>query len=78
MKTALQQLIENTNDLSNLNDIKKELLKSLAIERQQLEDAFNEGMKYGKSKFQTFDYPTSRYVGFTYDTVNETIKKLEN
>jgi len=42
------------------------LENSLHNERQQIEDAFNEGVKYGNSDLQTFDYPASFYYGFTF------------
>jgi hypothetical protein len=47
------------------------LENSLKEEREQIADAFNEGWKYGRSPFQTFDYPTERYIGFTYENYEE-------
>jgi len=68
METAIEQIIKNLKDSKNMtNENLVKILESfLSIERQQIMDAFNEGVKYGNSQFQTFDYPASRYYGFTY------------
>lgn len=39
---------------------------ALSDEKEQILGSFNEGMKYGSSPIQTFDYPTSSYYMFTY------------
>lgn len=73
MKTVLQSLIDDLTEINqrgiSLTDsgIITMLENTLDKERQQIIDAFEEGMKYGNSDFQTFDYPASRYYGFTYE-----------
>jgi len=74
-KTVIQKLI---SDLKKLKSNKIELTNkgmivilknSLLDEREQIIKAFDEGVKYGNSDLQTFDYPASRYYGFTYEKI---------
>jgi len=71
-KTAIKSLIEEITN-SKLKPTPKKLIELLEaaciVERQQIIDAFEEGVKYGNSQFQTFDYPASRYYGFTYQNL---------
>lgn len=74
MKTAIQELIDviKETERQNLIMTPKSLLDILEtrmslIEKKQIIDAFNEGVKYGNSPLQTFDYPASRYYVFTYN-----------
>ena len=68
-KTAMQILLDIpiVFDPEMLTDKLKDIITALLeTEKKQIIDAFNEGMKYGNSKSQTFDYPDSRYYNFTY------------
>jgi len=71
-KTVLNALISDLKEINrrgiSLTDdgIITMLENSLLKERQQIEDAFKEGVKYGNSDLQTFDYPASLYYVFTY------------
>ena len=74
MKTAIQELIQLVEEMDRKNlkltpQIMLNILegKILVTEKEQILDAFNEGMKYGNSPLQTFDYPASRYYEFTYN-----------
>lgn len=73
MKTIIQELIETiekakSQEIELTTDGFLTILKNrLSKEKEQILDAFNEGMKYGNSLYQTFDYPASRYYMFTYD-----------
>lgn len=76
-KTVLHKLIEDLKEIHN-RDIQltekgliQMLENSLKAEREQIADSFNEGWKYGRSPLQTFDYPTERYIGFTYENYEE-------
>lgn len=79
MKTAIQELIQLVKEMDRHNvkltpQIMLNILegKILVTEKEQILDAFNEGMKYGNSPFQTFDYPDSKYYSGTYDDdINE-------
>lgn len=73
MKTATQELIDLVKEIERQNLILTtqsmlNILESriLSNEKKQIIDAFNEGVKYGNSSLQTFDYPASRYYVFTY------------
>lgn len=70
MVTVVQKLI---NDLKEANsniefttNFIQLLENALNDEHQQIMDAFDEGVKYGNSSLQTFDYPASRYYHYTY------------
>lgn len=74
MKTAIQELIQLVEEMDRKNlkltpQIMLNILegKILVTEKEQILDAFNEGMRYGNSPLQTFDYPASRYYEFTYN-----------
>ena len=73
MKTTINKLIEIIEELKNrgielTSDELLTILKQSELEeKEQILDAFNEGMRYGNSPLQTFDYPASRYYMFTYD-----------
>lgn len=73
MKTIIQELIEivektKSQEIKLTTDDFLTILKNqLSKEKEQILDAFNEGMRYGNSPLQTFDYPASRYYMFTYD-----------
>lgn len=74
MKTAIQELTQLVKEIEGQNlkltpQIMLNILegKILVTEKEQILDAFNEGMKYGNSPLQTFDYPASRYYEFTYN-----------
>lgn len=72
-KTALTQLIDILKD-KNVRDIDEviNIINDLKpLERTQVVDAFDEGVKYGNSLLQTFDYPASRYFGFTLTQKND-------
>jgi hypothetical protein len=73
METAIGQIIKkvkDSKDMTNENFVK--ILESfLPTEQKQIIDAFNEGVKYGNSDLQTFDYPASRYFGFTYKQIKK-------
>jgi len=75
--TVITELIENINRINSFYEgeeyalsakiIMRMLNDAKELEKQQILNAFNEGMKYGNSSLQTFDYPASRYYMFTYD-----------
>ena len=72
-KTVIKQLInsikeieENGNSLTT-KGILLVLENSLYQEREQIINAFEEGVKYGNSELQTFDYPAARYYSGTYE-----------
>ena len=73
-QTVIQKLISDIIEIDNRKlDITNKgiivmLENSIVKERGQIIEAFEEGVKYGNSPFQTFDYPASRYYGFTYET----------
>lgn len=72
MKTAIQKIIDSVTEMKKCNveltneEILKMLDNALSDEKGQILGSFNEGMKYGSSPIQTFDYPTSSYYMFTY------------
>lgn len=76
MKTVIQELIETiekakSQEIELTTDGFLTILKNrLSKEKEQILDAFNEGMKYGNEPLQTFDYPASRYYMFTYTEEN--------
>lgn len=69
-RTTIQNIIfdlkrENNKDSQ---EIIKLLKKALKKERKQIEEAFEEGMKYGLTgMFPHCDYPASRYYSFTFE-----------
>jgi len=71
-KTVLAALISDLKEINRRgitlthSGIITVLENSLENERQQIIDAFNEGVKYGNSDLQTFDHPASLYYGFTF------------
>lgn len=74
MKTAIQELTQLVKQIErqNLKLTPQSMLYilegwALVIEKKQILEAFNEGMKYGNSPLQAFDYPASRYYEFTYN-----------
>ena len=73
MKTVIQNLIGVIEDLKSREvELTTEgiltMLGNIASdEKEQILNAFNEGMKYGNSPLQTFDYPASKYYSGTYD-----------
>ena len=72
-KTVIGSLIDElreNNDLTN-SEIITTLENALMEERRQIMDAFDEGLEYGRSKLQTFDYPASRYYWSTYKSNKE-------
>jgi hypothetical protein len=77
MKTAIQQMIEFVDNHKDMNEILEKLQELKHIERQQIIDSFDEGVKYGNSMFQIFDYPASRYFAHTYpDYYKKTEEKI--
>ena len=72
MKTAVQEVIDAINrcEEQKLAFTYKGLIfmleNALEKERTQIETAVEEGIKYGNSLLQTFDYPAARYYSHTY------------
>lgn len=72
MKTVVQKLLDDLAEIEKRgveisNTGFMMVLESLlSKERDQITEAFDEGVKYGNSLIQTFDYPASRYYEFTY------------
>ena len=65
-KTAIQQLVEYLKLDPNNEALKNTLTQLMYVERSQIIDAFNEGVKYGQSILPPFDYPDLRYYNYTY------------
>ena len=72
-KTALTLLIEILKDKNvlDMNEAINIINNLKPLERTQITDSFDEGVKYGNGLLQTFDYPTSRYFGFTFTQKND-------
>ena len=71
MTTVIQKLINDLKKVDKNIEFTTDgfiqmLENSLNDEHQQIMGAFDEGVKYGNSTLQTFDYPASRYYHFTY------------
>ena len=73
-KTVLHKIISDFKEIHNRGIVltNKGLLmaleNSLENERQQIADAFEEGQKYEKSDSPSFDYRTTKYINWTYET----------
>ena len=72
-KTIIQSLVGDIIEIDSrgveltMKGVIAMLEDALEKEKSQLSDAFDEGVKYGNSQFQTFDYPFSRYFNSTYE-----------
>ena len=68
-KTIIQKLIADLKrkEINNNKEVIELLESALRVEKNQIIEAFEEGVKYGNSEFQTFDYPACLYYGHTYE-----------
>ena len=73
-QTTITKLIANIDEIIDrdydikltMKGFKTLLCNALNEEKLQLEDAFDNGVKYGNSTFQTFDFPFELYYNATY------------
>lgn len=71
-KTVVQKILDDIKEIESKGltltskGIVLLLEDKLKEEERQIKEAFEEGMKYGKSELQTIDYPASRYYNGTY------------
>ena len=67
---ALKEIDKRDVHLTNKGFIT--MLENCVLEeKEQIINAFDEGVKYGNGLLQTFDYPASRYFEHTYNNLNQ-------
>ena len=67
---ALKEIDKRDVHLTNKGFIT--MLENCVLEeKEQIINAFDEGVKYGNELLQTFDYPASRYFEHTYNNLNQ-------
>jgi len=72
-KLALHKLLDfiNKKEIIDKEEIKNKIIELSYVEGDEIIGAFLEGVEYGNSEFQTFDYPETRYYSSTYEKIKK-------